>query len=111
MSLEYIASVAAQNVGTTRVRIGGYTATKVAAVVGLRITNIRADGGTKVTVEFHDGTNYVPIVLGAGVSVGETLTPITEQNTLALPVGGGIFIRASDDAAVSAVMTLKEQAA
>lgn len=101
--------LASRAVGTSRVRVGGYTvpaATK-AIVIGMSVANILTDACT-ATLEHHDGTNYTLIAKGVSLAEGQSLAPVGEMNKLILETGDGLFVTSGTASGLDVVVSIVE---
>jgi hypothetical protein len=106
---EVFKRLTARDVGTSRVRIGGYTvaaATKV-IVLGMTVANKLA-AQVAADVEHHDGANYTFIAKGVALPAGSSLAPCGEMNKLILEPGDGLFVKSDTAASLDVVVSILE---
>ena len=106
---EVFKRLTARGVGTSRVRIGGYTvpAATTAIVIGTSIANVTGDAA-EVDFEHHDGTNYTALIKALSLGAGQTLAPAGEVNKIVLQAGDGLFVKSSTAASLDAVISILE---
>jgi hypothetical protein len=106
---EVFKRLTARDIGTARVRIGGYTApdaTKV-VVVGLTVAN-KLTAQVAADIEHHDGANYTFIAKGVAIQPGASLAPCGEMNKLVLEAGDGLFVKSDTAAGLDVVVSILE---
>lgn len=107
---EVFKRLTSRDVGTARVRVGGYTApasTKV-IVLGMTVANKLALGQVAADVEHHDGANYTLLAKGVALPAGSSLAPCGEMNKLVLEPGDGIFVKSDAAASLDVIVSILE---
>lgn len=102
-------TLTSRDVGTTRTRVGSYTAPSGAQtiVIGLTVAN-KLTSTVKATIEHSDGTNFTFITDEIDLATGQTLAPLAELGKIVLPTGHGIFVTSNTATSLDVVMSLVE---
>lgn len=100
-----------QNIGTTPVAVGTYTAPSVTTgvyVTGLCVANVTASTVVTVNVDLWTGSVATNIVKGATIVVGGSLLLASEGNRIILNSGDQVRVTSSAATSVDATLSVAE---